>query len=79
MKAQPSAMKRVYAALLCISLGLIFGIVEKQGDPLRERRETKIERLALTLPCSAWICKGGYLKCQDVRNRQCTTADLRRE
>lgn len=70
-------MKRVYATLFLIALGLIVGIVEKQGDPLHDRHEPEAERLALTMPCAAWICKDSYEKCKQPTNRRCTSADYR--
>lgn len=67
-------MRKAYAAMFLVALGLIFGIVEKQGDPVREHPTI---REAMVIPCSTWICKGGYQKCKEPTNRRCTAADFR--
>ncbi len=67
-------MPKVYAAMFLAAVGLLFSIVEKQGDPVKEH-PAKAEQMVV--PCSTWICKGGYTKCQQPTNRRCTNADLR--
>lgn len=74
---QPSAMRRVYAALLLLALGLIFGILEKQGDPVRYGPQLAArDNNRMTMPCT-WLCKRG--DCNKIQNRKCVNADLRRE